>query len=565
MKKTTIRLIAGFMAVATLLTGCDGKEVFLPSAGLPSTEDTTSSIESKPADIITSITDLSSADDVVSSFNSSPSGSDTLEYEVYASSEITQVKNKSYIVNGSSGTYTGDWKGNRPEGQGTFVVGETEYYEGTWKNGYLHGEGKILLVENDNTYKAYTGNCEYSQPSGFGIMKYHFGEENNIIYLSGDFSDTQNMKYLLLTDTKRLRDLGEVVDGEYVSYTTEDYYNGFDIIPEEFVLEPVRYGFVDSFDVSQKGEYFGPVNENGLPHGYGYLKVTNTMTGRNNKEHQTMYVQVLGNWDNGKLYEDATYVENTEGRINDKTGVRTYSNYIKKSGDYKNGHFFGNYSEDYSYTSDPVMPSDGITLETNIDKNNKDSYKLDTDGLYKTDYELNVFYYPNGKYGEYKRRFVCKDINNLSDRYAEGEYFICDKKGTTLDYGVTDKEGLDWNSTMPEEEKQKNKISLEELDVIGFLLIGGLSLAALIKFRHDIKTNDPNDSILKEVAVAEDYYAKSTETYHRETEIFNELNNQARDLREEAAKEEGYKRNQLLQEADMLEREASKHWRSIFW
>ena len=91
-----------------------------------------------------------------------------LDYAAYSSAEITYAENVQFTVNGKTGQYTGDWKGDRPEGNGKLVISENDVYEGEWKNGYLSGQGTITLTENDDIKTVYTGECDFSRPSGKG-------------------------------------------------------------------------------------------------------------------------------------------------------------------------------------------------------------------------------------------------------------------------------------------------------------------------------------------------------------------------------------------------------------
>lgn len=569
MIKKSYRLISGFLAVAMLITGCDANRVVSLPGGSNSTDGSSSGSTS------TSTSDSISFNDVSSSPDSATTDDNEFSYELYTTSPVTQVTNKTYSINNSVGSYTGEWKGNRPEGEGVLAINEDEYYRGIWKNGYLHGQCEIFLHENDDITKYYRGECEYNQPSGNGIMYCIVGDDNLVCY-QGDFSDTGDMCYYTFVDNgKILTDIGQIVDGKHVSYINDNYFSGKEYLPEEFKFTSDKYGYVDSFITKQKSEFFGAYNSSGLPHGYGYLKITNTLTGKNGKENQKMYVDVLGNWENGKLTGYVTYIERIEGEVIEKKSsffggtketVKTYSHYVKKYGQYQNGHFYGNFSTDYYYSGDYVVQNNGIFLNTEINEVDPNSYQLYSDGLYRTDYELESYYLPNGKYSEKKRRYVCKDINNISERYAEGEYFVCDDKGRTLDYGESDKNGTHWKSTMPEEEKQKGKISVEELDKIGILLIAGIGIAALAKTYYDINTGDPSDPAFKYVAEAKRRSIEETEKYHREKEIFNDYMRQAQEKRSEAEREDiPYKQKQLYQEAENLERKASEHSMSIFW
>ena len=107
------------------------------------------------------------------------------------------VTEKAYTAaNGESGTYSGDWAGGKPNGQGKFLRGSGDIYEGSfenglrngygeytwkaglvykgeWKNGKRDGQGKMIYV-NDNDY--YEGNWKDDKRNGQGTMVYNNGD-----------------------------------------------------------------------------------------------------------------------------------------------------------------------------------------------------------------------------------------------------------------------------------------------------------------------------------------------------------------------------------------------------
>ena len=99
-------------------------------------------------------------------------------------------------ANGESGTYSGDWAGGKPNGQGKFLYGNDDIYEGgfenglqngygeytwkaglaykgEWKNGKRDGQGK-MIYGNDNAY--YEGTWEDDKRNGQGTIVYDNGD-----------------------------------------------------------------------------------------------------------------------------------------------------------------------------------------------------------------------------------------------------------------------------------------------------------------------------------------------------------------------------------------------------
>jgi len=213
MKKRTCRFIAAAMVVVMLMTGCVSHNI----------------------------------EDVKNS------NAPELDYDVYANAEITQVEGQPYVLNGMEFLYTGDWKGDRPEGNGEMITSDyCYYYNGTWVNGYLSGIGEIYTESEDGESEYFAGECEYCHPSGQGILTRTL-DDNNHVSLVGDFSDMDSLTYFYFSDKTRLSDIGYLKDGEYISYVDNDEVQGIECLPEEFVRARTEYGLEDILVVTQKG------------------------------------------------------------------------------------------------------------------------------------------------------------------------------------------------------------------------------------------------------------------------------------------------------------------------
>lgn len=107
-----------------------------------------------------------------------------------------------------SGTYTGDVKNGKKEGNGTFKWNDGTVYEGEWKNDQINGKGKLTIPDKD-TYEGY---FENGQKEGQG--KYTFA--NGDIY-EGNFS-----KDKISGQGKYTFKNGDTYSGEFL----ENQFNG---------------------------------------------------------------------------------------------------------------------------------------------------------------------------------------------------------------------------------------------------------------------------------------------------------------------------------------------------
>lgn len=96
------------------------------------------------------------------------------------------VKDVTYtVIGGYTGTYTGEWDDNMPNGQGRIEFGNGDVYEGSFVDGRLSGQGTCKWANGD----VYEGNWENSDMNGTGIYKFISGrcEEGTFVngYLNG--------------------------------------------------------------------------------------------------------------------------------------------------------------------------------------------------------------------------------------------------------------------------------------------------------------------------------------------------------------------------------------------
>lgn len=105
------------------------------------------------------------------------------------------VKDTVYTSGSDTGTYTGQWKHDEPNGKGTIKWNDGTVYEGEWKDGVENGqgtytyanggryEGEVLngLADGQGTFRSsggnvYTGEWKEGQPNGQGTMTYASGD-----------------------------------------------------------------------------------------------------------------------------------------------------------------------------------------------------------------------------------------------------------------------------------------------------------------------------------------------------------------------------------------------------
>ncbi len=286
--------------------------------------------------------------------------------KVYQKAEITQVKDKEFSVSDKAGLYTGDWKGNRPEGEGTLVISEDEYYSGTWENGYLSGQGEIKTLDESGGVSYFKGECAYNEPSGQGQMTLGDTDSGSFTILDGSFDGESALMYYMI-DKNKLIDIGDYTGGECVTYIDNPNVKG----------------------ISRKyGEYFGQVDENGIPNGYGYYRENN-----GNPDAYKEYC-AIGTWKDGELEGYYTkvvidrgnttkYVDHWYGR---EEVPGTWNTSIKETGCLKNGQYVGLWTQSSSYRNTPSEPRDGLYVKTkdyNTGETTKEEHWLDGSHVYE--------------------------------------------------------------------------------------------------------------------------------------------------------------------------------------
>ncbi len=374
----------------------------------------------------------------------------------YSSASVTQVTDQPFTLGGKEGLYTGDWKGDRPEGNGDLIISDNEYYKGEWRCGILLGQGIISKIYDDGSSMYYKGECAYDTPAGEGTMYFSMADNQYFMLAEGDFTNESTLRCYITDVYGKLCDIGGINNGEFISYVD----NPIDGITVSCLENDKGYILEGS-----PGRYIGQTDENGVPNGYGYYE----MYPANN--FQCSY---LGEWKDG--YIDGYY-------------TRLWSNgalSIKVVGCLKDGYDVGEYE---SYTYD----ANGLTVKKrNYDTYDKFStFELGDDGIYRGSYETTEYFNNDGTYGYNKRRKTYKLLDDgsydLDYIYGgtsdEGEYCNYDQYGNVTDYGKPLAGG--WQSL------KSNEIGLKDkLIAAGVVLLG-----AYATYKFIIKP--ANEEILK--------------------------------------------------------------------
>ena len=507
----------------------------------------------------------------------------------YSNASVTQVTDKSYSVDGIKGKYTGDWKGDRPEGYGELIVSADEYYKGEWVHGVLYGQGEIRKVSDDGTWKHYTGECASNYPSGEGQMLMGVEGDSYIIEVDGDFGSESSLMYFATDEKGKLIEVGGICNGGFVSYLEDDadvpwisysedeknYQESYERdAASQAERETESYLGTDEYEARyaeryaeiynelysahlesqsnskfpNSGKYFGQTDENGIPNGYGYY-VTDTIY--NDIAIGPVFMSKLGKWKDGHI----------EGYYTERQSCDSRS--YREDGCIEDGQGVGDF-----ISSDDQTFADGVNKVTvvtmNLDEVN--SYQLCDDGAYRTGYRRTDYYFDDGSYGFQEVRYRKDSSASGYMTYLgepcvrEGSYCNYDKNGNVIDYGIPENNGTTegWQSLAP-----NYKDLWDTVLIIGGIMLGGYAAYKVYSWAGgDLFGEDSGAARM--IENAREYRIRSTEDYNSNMAKREELLDQARGLRDQAAGADGYTLNGLLDEAERLEREAESHYRSIF-
>ncbi|MDE6745940.1 MAG: hypothetical protein K2J72_04785, partial [Oscillospiraceae bacterium] len=262
--------------------------------------------------------------------------------------------------------------------------------------------------------------------------------------------------------------------------------------------------------------------------------------------------------------------------------------FMSKLGKWKDGHIEGYYTERQScdsrsyredgciedgqgvgdfISSDDQTFADGVNKVTvvtmNLDEVN--SYQLCDDGAYRTGYRRTDYYFDDGSYGFQEVRYRKDSSASGYMTYLgepcvrEGSYCNYDKNGNVIDYGIPENNGTTegWQSLAP-----NYKDLWDTVLIIGGIMLGGYAAYKVYSWAGgDLFGEDSGAARM--IENAREYRIRSTADYFASNEKREELLDKARDIRDQAVGKEGYTLNNLLDEAEKLEREAETYRRGI--
>ena len=110
--------------------------------------------------------------------------------------------------------YFGDFKNNKPNGEGLFLYGGGQSYEGSFKDGELHGKGVMIYTDG----RRYEGDYKNNKRNGYGVMIYQDGGKYSEAsrYEGNWVDDKRNGQGVMiyLNDSRRLK--GEFKDDIFI-------------------------------------------------------------------------------------------------------------------------------------------------------------------------------------------------------------------------------------------------------------------------------------------------------------------------------------------------------------
>lgn len=446
----------------------------------------------------------------------------------YSTAKVTKVKNKTYTMFGKKGSYTGDWKNDRPEGNGEWKIDEYEYCKGNWKNGMLEGDAIYAIFFDDGTYHYYDGVCSQNKPSGYGFMSYSLADDSYCI-VWGDFKTKKQLKYEYYDSDDRPADVGLIIDGKVQSFITSKALvsKGKTYIPDNIGVDTfVHMGM--ELTTHWKGTYRVPDNsvkqdyyygkiycnmydEKGRPDGIGYFDAQYKYYGKNNgtnkpvgveynKENKKKYgdnlsgktFYELSELDSSNFYGHLRYIGEWEEGVRVGKYIAYYTRekdpdwYVVETGETdENGNEIGEWTREAVNCKLDIAATGHKTAKYMIYKMNRttyNQYKKSSDGLYRGSYDTMDVYYEDGQYAHFESCLYKKKYSDTTS-YREGTWYLFDKSGNVIDWGDyvgSDHQGKWRNQAMI---KQDNKASSKKINWGAVAAIGAMVGGAYLLYK----------------------------------------------------------------------------------
>ena len=446
--------------------------------------------------------------------------SDNGETDIYVNSEITSVTDEPYTMNGRSGKYTGDWKGDRPEGEGKLVIDDNQYCCGAWINGMLDGNGESVTYKDNGMIYKYSGFFTANEPSGEGVLRIEEPGSDYYTLICGDFSSSEMQYGIYTKQNDYLSDAGKCINGQMISFVENPEMEGIDYSDPTLAVYD-KYDERSKYD-HYEGKYYGDVDENGLPNGYGYFKgdchyttvyaatYDETYWDTNNwlqfsedewnelsdaekdkfafwmrtgYDYDTaidpVHINYLGKWEHGKRIGEyrICYWNDTKP----DWGIDEYA-FIDANGNYEGEATSITFGEPFKMRT--IEYEDAVMWVT---RQNNDTFydcKLCDDGSYRGSDQKTEVYFTNGNYGLFVHR-ILKASPDSSKETTEGEWYIYNSDNKLLECGIY-VPGSGWVSYeyLEKLEQDKNRQRLENWEALGLAVGVGLALYGLAKWEE---------------------------------------------------------------------------------
>ena len=197
------------------------------------------------------------------------------EDALYNSSPVTEVQDMEYTYYGQTGLYTGEWKGDRPQGNGCLYIDYNNYYDGEWDYGYINGYAEIAYIDDDGAQRYYKGDCACNSIIGPGEFWYYpDAEVKDYIVIEGDFSAEPTLVYHSVENDEILVDMGSISEGRLwseVDFTCDNPECPLFTHDTEAIIYNDMYN--GSGARSYVGYYYGDLNTDHTPEGYGIFQL----------------------------------------------------------------------------------------------------------------------------------------------------------------------------------------------------------------------------------------------------------------------------------------------------
>ncbi|MCR5206835.1 MAG: hypothetical protein K6E47_17535 [Lachnospiraceae bacterium] len=515
--------------------------------------------------------------------------------EIYMNSPISTVECQPYTYCGKAGAYYGDWRGDRPEGNGCFTVSENEYYDGQWDCGYINGDATIVKPWEDYGYIVYSGQCTIDTITGNGYIQLVPDEEKTgDLEIYGDFNDESSLVYYSFDDEGFFDDVGYVYEGELISYLDDldklDYKmevclpkmeRSYFIVEDDYLYEPAESPSV------VEGIYGGDVDAEGKPNGYGIFVYSNKKP--NNYPIMVNGEKKIVDWRDCKLFigvwQDGVltgnYIYESRSVPVDKQYFddehSTFKQYVYKNGDklektmtYVDTFITNVETREITDTLkvievdylDRVPFDDGMTSYRGSDEVYRGD-RVEWQYYFRHDFKRWDALYTKGMYTKSE---VYKTYSKIAPRFWDKNvYYDGYRAFYNEDQEMIKYNKYDWDHPEGYTVPKQSHLSLGEIILGGAVLfIGGLALYKLLSTSSKGKTTEASEKYLNEKRAE---IQADVQSYNERLKKADELDRKADELESLISSATYLSESQIYaykQEINELRREAN-HTRPSIW